>query len=99
MQFPESSERMESRKAEVVIMLNKIPSLPHSSFSGPSACGERRKAPLMLLYMPKHPMAACINFISLVRSHVRPTTGLKMAPAGPPVRGQMVGLRVQAQHE
>lgn len=62
--------------------------------------GEEEKllleATLTLLGMPKHPMAGFINFISLVGLHVRPTAGLKVAPAGPPAGGQTLRLRVQA---
>ena len=45
---------------------------------------------LLLLGMPKHPMAGFINFTSSVGRHGRPTAGLKMAPAGPPAGRQTV---------
>lgn len=54
------------------------------------------EARLLLLGMPKHPMAGFINFTSSVGLHGRPTAGLNMAPAGPPAGGQTVRLRVQA---
>ena len=82
-------------------MLDKIPSQCFTAVSQALLPVGKEEKPLpetalVLLCMPKHPRAGFINFISLVGVHIRPTTGLKMAPAEPPAGGQTVRLRVQA---